>query len=479
MTESQEISQLAAEKIYQEWRLLKTPLEKHHYLYRLHDINPSLFCQLVQSHLMEMLPIIYTPTVGDAIEHYDPKVYRPAGIFLSYPEKNKMDDTLSRWPHQKVDLIIVTDGEAILGIGDQGVGGINICVGKGMVYSLCANIHPDRILPVYLDVGTNNQKLLQDKNYSGWQHERIDGKDYDDFIQLFIDAIKKKFPTALLHWEDFGNTHARNNLLRYRHRLPSFNDDMQGTGVVVLASILSALKKINQPLVNQKIVIFGAGTAGTGIADQIAQAMKKEGLVNPESSLWLIGRHGLLTDQSPHLNDAQRVYAKKSLPLNLKEAIQQIKPTLLIGCSTVAGAFDQEIIQMMAKFNKHPIIMPLSNPTRKAEATAQAIIEGTKGRALIATGSPFDDVNYEGKNYPITQCNNAYVFPGIGLGTMNAQAKIITDEMLINASYALADFKHDQTNLLLPPLTQLSNVTKHIAKTISEAVEKHIGSVTE
>ncbi len=462
-------SKLDNNKAYEQYSQIKTPLEKHHFLYDLHNAEPDLFCQLVTAHLIEMMPIIYTPTVGEAIEKFTEDNCKPLGLVLSYPERDKMAALLESWPHRDIDLIIVTDGEGILGIGDQGIGGIKICIGKGMVYSLCADIHPHRILPIILDVGTNNETILNHRNYLGWQHARIEGDDYDNFIQQFVNAILEKFPRAILHWEDFGKTNALKNLTRYRKTICSFNDDIQGTGVVALSCILSALAKTNQNLIEQDIVIFGAGSAGTGIADQIAQAMQAQGLSQEEanSRLWLIGRNGLLLKNMTTLNEAQIPYAKNHKNMNLKEVIQNIKPSVLIGCSTVAGAFDDEIIKNMASFNEHPIIMPLSNPTRKSEAIPADIIRATNGRALIATGSPFDDVEFNGKNYPITQCNNAYVFPGIGLGAISCHAKEITDKMLMAASVALAELA-PLNNGLLPPLRDIQQVTLKIATAVTK-----------
>lgn len=467
------------ERAYQQYSSIKSNLEKHLSLYDLHHTNTALFYRLVKEHFIEMLPIIYTPTIGEAIEKFSTEFREPHGLFISYPNRNKIDAILDHWPEPNIDLMIVTDGEGILGIGDQGVGGINICIGKGMVYTLCANINPYRILPIVLDVGTNNEALLNDRHYLGWRHERISGAKYENFIQQFIDAISKKFPKAILHWEDFGKTNAQNNLHRYQKSLCSFNDDIQGTGAVALAAIISALNRLETTLSQQQIIIFGAGSAGTGIANQLSLYMQRNGLTKKEAQqrVWLFDRKGLLMKNLQTLNEAQKVFAKSeadiaswninaNISIDLKTLITSLKPTLLIGCSTAAGSFDEAIIKLMASHHPHPIIMPLSNPTGKAEATPKDIIRWTNGQALIATGSPFADVEYDGKIFQITQCNNAYAFPGIGLGAINASAKEITDNMLMAASNALANEMNPNAKLtdqLLPPLSNIQSVSKKIA----------------
>ena len=415
-------------RAYKQFKSYNSRLNGNIYLNSLLDSNQTLFYKLVSLYLSEMLPVIYTPIVGTAVKKFSQEFRHSRGLYVSYPDRDYISEILDNRSHPEIDLIVVTDGEGVLGIGDQGVGGMDIPIAKLMVYTLCAGIDPTRTLPILLDVGTNNQELLEDPLYLGWRHKRLQGAEYDDFIQRFVHAVKEKFPNVFLHWEDFGRENARRNLERYRKELCTFNDDMQGTGAVTLAAILAGMKVNGESFKEQQIVIFGAGTAGTGIADQIYDAMKRQGLGEEEvrRRFWLIDKTGLLTTQS-NLTSFQVPYAQPMEALKhwdlqdpshitLKEVIQEVKPTILIGCSSVAHAFTEDIIKEMASHVKRTIILPLSNPTEHCEAVPEDILKWTRGKVLLATGSPFEDVEYEGRNIRIAQCNNAFVFPGLGLG---------------------------------------------------------------
>ncbi|MBX9706028.1 MAG: NAD-dependent malic enzyme, partial [Gammaproteobacteria bacterium] len=423
------------QRCYKQYSSYVTPLKRNVFLNELHDTNHVLFYRLLQQHLAEMLPTIYTPIVGTAVKEFSAEFRRPRGLYLSYQERDAMDEILDNRSNPEIDLIVVTDGEGVLGIGDQGIGGMDIPIAKLMVYTLCGGIDPTRTLPILLDVGTNNEALLNDPLYLGWRHPRLEGQEYDDFIEKFVRSVNKKFPKVFLHWEDFGRNNARRNLERYQNTLCTFNDDMQGTGVVTLAALLAAVKVNHQSLKDQRIVVFGGGTAGTGISDQIVDALMREGLTKEEAraKFWMIDRAGLLTQDMKDLTPFQYVYARDAAELadwtlahgsvvTLADVVHHIKPTVLIGCSAVAGAFNEAIIKEMASYQDKPIILALSNPTERAEAQPVDIYQWTDGRALLATGSPFDDVTFHGVQVRIAQCNNAFVFPGLGLGLIAVQA---------------------------------------------------------
>jgi malate dehydrogenase (oxaloacetate-decarboxylating) len=461
-----------------------TPIQKHIYLNTLHDKNQVLFYKLISEHVEEMLPLIYTPIVGQAVKEYSREFRQARGLYIAYPHRNQIEEILDNRSHPEIDLIVVTDGEGILGIGDQGVGGMNIPIAKLMVYTLCAGINPLRTLPIMLDVGTNNQTLLNDPMYFGLRHPRITGQDYDDFIDAFVTAVHKKFPNAFLHWEDFGRNNARKILDRYRDKVCTFNDDIQGTAAVTLAALLAAVKSQGAALKDQNIVIFGAGSAGTGIADQICNAMCFEGLdlTQARKNIWLVDKQGLLTQNMQDLTSAQQPYARNSAELNdweinnknyinLLEAIKNIKPAILIGCSAQSGAFNEAIVMEMAKHHNHPIIFPLSNPTENAEATPAQLLEWTQGKAIIATGSPFNDVAWNNKTILVTQCNNALSFPGIGLGVIAAQAKFLSEAMLWAACKTLSEYSpilKDPQGSLLPAISKVKPIAKKIALAVAE-----------
>jgi malate dehydrogenase (oxaloacetate-decarboxylating) len=477
------------ERCYQQYHEKVTALAKFIYLTGLHDSNEVLFYRLIEDHLEEMLPIIYTPTVGLAVQSYSLEYRRVRGVFLSYPNRKQMRTIIQNRFNQNIDLVLVTDGEGVLGIGDQGIGGMFIAIAKLVVYTLCGGVPPNRVLPIQLDVGTDNQQLLDDPLYLGWRHPRVCGKDYDDFISEFVSVIKEELPGAYLHWEDFGRENATRNLKTHRQELASFNDDMQGTGATVLACVLAAAKASGFDLSEHRIVMMGAGTAGMGITNQIFDAICATG-VKPEDAykqFWLIDRPGLLFSDSEGLTDEQKPFARSadehaqwdSLAgtdgLTLLEVVQQAKPTILIGCSAVAGAFNEQVVKAMAEHVKHPIILPLSNPTSRSEAKPEDLVKWTNGKALIATGSPFDPVTYQGQTIRIAQSNNAFVFPGLGLGVIVCQATQVSDQMIRVAADTLSECspaRSDPSQPLLPSFEDIDCVSKKIALAVAEQARK-------
>lgn len=474
-------------RMYMQYHEHHTNLGRNIYLNVLHDYNETLFYKLVSEHLEEMLPIIYTPTVGEAVQRFSLEHRKARGLYINYTDRDRIDEILDNRITPEVDLTVVTDGEAVLGIGDQGIGGINISSAKLMVYTLCGGINPHRVLPIQLDVGTNNPHLLNDPMYLGWRHERITGQAYDDFIDAFVTAVIKKFPSIFLHWEDFGRDNARRILSRYQDKICTFNGDMQGTGVIALASVLAGAVASGMPLRDHRIVIFGAGTAGVGIADQIYGALRREGLNNEEARahFWLIDKQGLLTKdtsllpfQQPYARSSQDVRSwelRNAQHIALTDVVHNVKPTILIGCSTVTGAFNESLVKFMAEHVERPIIMPLSNPTSLAEAKPEDLMAWTKGKAIIATGSPFPEVNYDGKWYRIAQSNNAFAFPGIGLGALAAKAKQVSDDMLWAATLALSECSpvhQDKLGPLLPKLSETQRVSVNVALAVANQARK-------
>lgn len=464
-------------RMYEQFLEHPRKLSKNIYLNALYDYNETLFYRLVNQHLEEMLPIIYTPTVGEAVERFSLELRKTRGLYLNFTDLNKMDRLLETGIPKDTDLIVVSDGEAVLGIGDQGIGGIKICQAKAMVYTLCGGLDPHRLFPIQLDVGTNNSSLLEDPMYLGWRHERMGGQAYDDFVDHFITSIKRKLPNVYVHWEDVGRDNARRILNRYREQLCTFNGDIQGTGAVALASILAASIANNIPLNDQRIIIFGAGTAGVGIADQIVSAMVHLGLSEKEAHhrFWLIDKQGLLIEDQDALLPFQKVYARARKEnegiVSLRDVVQHIKPTILIGASTQGGAFTEEIVKMMASFVKNPVILPLSNPTSKSEAKPADLLEWTEGRAIIATGSPFNDVEFKDRKIRIAQSNNALAFPGIGLGAIAAKARFVTDEMLWVAAKKLSErcpVNEDKSAPLLPKLSESIQISREIALAVAQ-----------
>ena len=475
------------ERAYMQYCTFNDSLNKHIYLRAIHDNNETLFYRLVQQHLSEMMPIIYTPTVGDACEQFS-DIYRSSrGLFISYEERHNIDDILRNATKNKIKVIVVTDGERILGLGDQGIGGMGIPIGKLSLYTACGGISPAYTLPVMLDVGTNNQKLLDDPMYMGARHKRIGQEEYNEFLELFISAIKRRWPHVLLQFEDFAQPNAMPLLTRYRDEICCFNDDIQGTASVTVGSLLAACRSKQVKLSEQKIAFVGAGSAGCGIAEQIITQMISEG-ISPEQArnqIYMVDRFGLLTDGMADLRDFQQklVHNQTSLEqwkysgeyASLLDVVHCAKPDILIGVSGQSGLFTEQIIRAMKQHCALPIIFPLSNPSRQVEATPEQVIEWTNGDVIIATGSPFSAVEYQGKKYPIVQCNNSYIFPGIGLGVVSANINRITDEMLMVASETLAlasPLANTGQGELLPPLTAIAQLSKQIAFEVSKVAYK-------
>jgi malate dehydrogenase (oxaloacetate-decarboxylating) len=476
-----------ASRIYAQFLRQSSDLARNVLLNELQDRNEVLYYRVVTDHLSEMLPVIYTPTVGQAIEQYSHEYRRPRGVYLSVDEPELIERSLRALGKQEddVDLIVATDAGAILGIGDWGVGGMSIAVGKLAVYTAAAGIDPARSVPVMLDVGTDRQTLLDDPMYIGNRHPRVSADDYDAFLAAFVAAAGKVFPRALLHWEDMGTANARRLLTKYRDELPSFNDDIQGTGAVNLAAVLAAVKATGTALAGHRIVIFGAGSAGTGIADQLTAALTAGGLSAEQARarFWAVDRHGLVVTGDEWPNADQRRYGRTAAEvadwqrdavlggIPLAEVVRRVHPTVLIGTSARGGAFTEEIVKDMAAHTDRPVIMPMSNPTELAEARPADLIEWTGGRALVATGSPFPPVDYAGTRYVIGQANNALVFPGLGLGAIAARASKITDGMLSAAAHAVASLVDAGAPgvPLLPEVAALRDTSLAVAVAVAEA----------
>ena len=468
-----------ARRAYEAFRRKPDDLERHIYLRALQDTNEVLFYKLLLDHIEEMTPLVYTPTVALACEQFSHIYRRPRGLFISYPLRDSIPAILRNRPNKDVDVIVVTDGERILGIGDQGAGGLGIPIGKLSLYTLIGGIHPARTLPIVLDVGTNNTERLNDPEYLGWRHERITGQAYYDFVDQFVQAVKQEFPDTCLQWEDFATPHARPILQRYRDQLLTFNDDIQSTSAVALGAIIGAVKVTGKSLKDQQIVMFGAGSAGIGVADGLRAAMTEEGLSEQEarSRFWVIDKDGLLHSGRKDLTPEQSVYAQSESgvsgwprtfngKIGLADVIGKIDATILIGLSTVGGAFSEPIVHEMARKVQRPIIFPLTNPTSRSEATAEDLIRWTDGRALVAAGSPFAPVSYGGHKIPIAQCNNVYIFPAMGLGIVASGARRVTDAMMLAAARTLganSPALKDPTASLLPRLTNLRKVAAEIA----------------
>lgn len=476
-----------ASRAYKQYQSFDTNLNKHIYLRSIQDKNETLFYRLVQDHLEEMMPIIYTPTVGDACELFS-SIYRNArGLFISYSEREHLDDILHNATKRNVKVIVVTDGERVLGLGDQGVGGMNISIGKLTLYTVCGGISPAYTLPIILDVGTNNEKLLEDPMYMGWRHKRIDQEQYNDFVDQFIHAVKARWPKVLLQFEDFAQPNATPLLDRYRKQICCFNDDIQGTAAVTLGTLLAACRIKGVKLRDQNVVFVGAGSAGCGIAEHIILKMMEEGLSEEQarSRIFMVDRYGLLVEGMANLRDFQErlcqpVNAVPASPQGenypqLLDVIKHAKPGILIGVSGQPGLFGEETIRTMTELCARPIIFPLSNPIKQIEATPTQVIEWSDGTALVATGSPFHPVVYNGITYPVAQCNNSYIFPGIGLAVVAANIQYITDEMLMLASTTLADespLANTGLGQLLPPLTKIGELSKKIAFGIGKLAQE-------
>jgi malate dehydrogenase (oxaloacetate-decarboxylating) len=473
---------------YAQYQRLPDALNKNIYLTALHDRNEVLFYRLLSGHLREMIPIVNDLTVGMAMQQYHHECRRPRGLYLSIDHLGGIQAAfanLGAGP-EDIDLILATDAEQILGLGDWGVGGIEISIGKLAIYTAAGGIDPTRVIPVMLDVGTNRESLLKDPMYVGNRHARVRGERYDAFIDAYVETATKLFPNALLQWEDFAPGNGRRVLEKYRNRISTFNDDMQGTGAITLAAAVSAGRVCGSPIRNQRVVIFGAGTAGLGITDQIRDAMMREGLSREEASarFWLVDADGLLVDDmGDHVQDYQAPYArphaevkrwKRNGPedtIDLGEVVHQVRPSMLIGASAVAGAFTETVIREMAKHCERPIIFPLSNPAPMAEATPADLINWTEGRALIATGSPFQPVTYRGVTYVIGQVNNAMLYPGLCLGAIVSRARRISDNMFAAAANAVSSLVAVRLPgaSLLPHVDDLRIVSLTVAVAVAEA----------
>ncbi|WP_289116276.1 NAD-dependent malic enzyme [uncultured Psychrobacter sp.] len=473
-------------RAYHQLRSFTSDMDKHIYLRNIQDTNETLFYHLVEQHIEEIMPLIYTPTVGQACEKFSQIYRRKRGLFVSYAERHQIDDILQNATKQNVKVIVVTDGERILGLGDQGIGGMGIPIGKLSLYTACGGISPAYCLPILLDVGTNNQQLLDDPMYMGWRNPRISGDEYNEFVDLFIQAVKRRWPEALLQFEDFAQENATPLLNKYRDQLCCFNDDIQGTAAVSVGTLIAACLNKGQKLSEQKIAFLGAGSAGCGIAEHIVRQMQREGLTEAQarSQVFMVDRYGLLTDSMTELQkfqvplvqkESDIAHWEKSNKLGLAQVVQQGGVTVLFGVSGQKGLFTQEVIEALCANTEHPIVLPLSNPTTRVEATPQEVMNWSRGKAIIATGSPFPPTTFNGQTFEVSQCNNSYIFPGIGLGVLAAQATSISDNMLMAASQALADISMEYQKApgaILPPIKVIREISEKIAYAVAvQAVE--------
>ncbi|EIZ1103036.1 NAD-dependent malic enzyme [Listeria monocytogenes] len=471
---------------------LETPLHKHQLLTNLYNENRTLYYYVVTKNVTDYLPIIYTPTIGDAVIQYHKEYTAPdEALFVDAFAPEKLSASIKNYAknNPNIDMIVITDGEGVLGIGDWGVNGVKIAVGKLAVYTVAAGLAPDRVLPVVIDAGTNNETLLNDPLYLGNKRPRLSESEYDAFIASFVNVMKEVFPKAILHWEDFGRANASRILHNYRDKICTFNDDIQGTGAMVVAAVLATIQVSKIPLSEQKIIIFGAGTAGIGIADQLsAQWMRETGLPfeSAKKHFYLVDRNGLVLDNMTDLTTGQKKYAHPStewsnVPTDtLENLMEAVHPTMLIGCSGVTGAFKESIVKKMTQYTERPAILPLSNPTKLAEATASDLIQWTDGKALIVTGSPSKPVEYQHTTYEIGQANNALLYPGLGLGALVTRAKYITDGMLAAASMAVAEqiSPNKAGAALLPHVRTLRDTSRAVAIAVAnQAIKENIHQV--
>ncbi|WP_206996916.1 NAD-dependent malic enzyme [Trinickia mobilis] len=464
-------------------RAFETDFERYAFLRELQDSDETLFYALIVSNLEETLPLFYTPTVGEGCQRFSEIWHKPRGVFVSYPNRHRIREMLSDPRFDNVRIIVVSDGERILGLGDQGAGGMGISIGKLALYTACAGIHPSETLPVLLDVGTNNQERLDDPLYIGWRHKRIGRDEYDAFVEEFVTAVAERWPDVLLHWEDFAGSNAARLLERYRDRLCTFNDDIQGTAAIAASSLLAAVNVTGVPLTEQRIAVLGAGSAGCGIASLLLQAMIDAGVdeVAARRRFFLVDRNGLLVEGMADITPAQRPFLQnpevvanwsREVPgtVGLADVVSNAHPTVLIGVSGQAGVFSESIVRTMARHVERPVIFPLSNPTSRSEATPEQLMLWSEGRALIGTGSPFPPLHWNGQTRKVNQTNNSYVFPGVGLGVLACGARRITDAMFMVAGKtvaALSPTVRDKDGLLLPPVTDLRKVAVAVAKAVA------------
>ncbi|WYW09606.1 NAD-dependent malic enzyme [Fusobacterium nucleatum] len=470
-----------AEQVYAQYKSKEPLINKRRFLMEIFDTNRTLFYYLFSQHVVEFMPIVYDPVIAENIENYSELFVNPQNaVYLSIDSPETIEESLKNaTKDREIRFIVVTDAEGILGIGDWGTNGVDISVGKLMVYTAAAGIDPKSVLPVVLDAGTNRETLLEDKLYLGNRHKRVYGDKYYDFVDKFVQTAEKLFPRLYLHFEDFGRSNAANVLHKYWKTYPVFNDDIQGTGIITLAGILGALKISGEKLIDQKYMCFGAGTAGAGIADRIYQEMLQQGLSEDEarSRFYLVDKQGLLFDDMDDLTPEQRSFARKRVEFtnaneltNLEAAVKAVKPTILVGTSTQPNTFTETIVKEMASYTARPIIFPLSNPTKLAEATAENLIKWTDGKALIATGIPADPVEYNGVTYEIGQANNALIYPALGLGAIASTAKLMTNEMISKAAHSLGGIV-DTTKpgaATLPPVSKLTEFSQRVAEAVGQ-----------
>jgi malate dehydrogenase (oxaloacetate-decarboxylating) len=461
-----------------------TPFGKYSNMRDLQDNNETAFYSMIEHYTEELLPIVYTPAVGEGCQRFSEIWRRPRGLFISYPNRERIDQILAEKRYDDVRCIVVSDGERILGLGDQGAGGMGIPIGKMALYTALGGIPPEHCLPILLDAGTDNEKLLHDPIYIGWQHQRVRGQEYDDFVEAFVRAVERRWPHILLQWEDFAGTNAARLLERYRDRLCTFNDDIQGTAAVTTATLLAAANATGIPISQQTIAMFGAGSAGIGIIDLIVAAMKEQGLSDEQARnrIYAFNRYGLLVEGARGIKESQRQLVRKRADIegwkleggedvSLLDVVRNAKVTVLAGVSAQAGAFTEEVVREMARHTETPIIFPLSNPTSKAEASPAEILRWTQGRALVGTGSPFPPVEVDGRTMRVSQVNNSFIFPGLALGILVSQARRVTDGMIMAAARSLAGLspsREDKSAPLLPAIGE----SRKVAIVVSEAVAR-------
>jgi malate dehydrogenase (oxaloacetate-decarboxylating) len=467
---------------------LTTPIEKYEWMRDLQDTNETLFYSLITHQLEESLPIVYTPTVGEGCQKFSQIWRKPRGLFLGYPNQHRIDQILAHRRYDNIRCIVVSDGERILGLGDQGAGGMGIPIGKMALYTALAGIHPESCLPILLDVGTDNEERLADPLYIGWRNKRVRGAEYEEFIETFVMAVKRRWPHMLLQWEDFAGVNAAKFLARYRNQLCTFNDDIQGTAAIATATLLSAINVTGVPLKSQRIACFGFGGAGVGICSLIKSAMCDGGLSEKQADaqFYAIDRYGLLVEDSQGLRADQKPFARKRTEvagwqvqnaknISLLDVVKNAEPTVLIGVSGQPNTFTEEVIRAMSKQVKRPIVFPLSNPVSRCEATPQQIVNWTEGRALIGTGSPFPPASYKGSLVSFAQTNNSYVFPGLALGIISSRARHVSDAMIKVSALALAELcptREDKNGTLLPPLTAIRSISKSVARAVGRQAIK-------
>lgn len=472
-----------AERRLKALRNFETDFQRYAYLRDLQDTNETLFYAVLVRNLEEMMPLVYTPTVGEGCQRFSEIWRKPRGLFLSYPNRQRIREILSHHRYDATRVIVVSDGERILGLGDQGAGGMGIPIGKLALYTACAGIHPQACLPVLLDVGTDNQERLRDPVYIGWRHERMRGPEYDEFVEEFISAVVERWPHVLLQWEDFAGSNAGRLLERYRDRLCSFNDDIQGTAAVAVATLMAAINVTGTTLADQRIALFGAGSAGMGIASLLLAAMKSAGLTESvaRSRFFAVDKDGLLVESMTGIRPAQQRFVQpRSVAANWKlekpdhiglfDVVSNARPTTLIGVSGQAGAFTERIIRAMAANVDRPVIFPLSNPTSRSEAAPADLIRWSEGRAVIGTGSPFAPVQWKDRQLPVDQTNNSYIFPGLGLGILAVNARRVTDAMFTAAAKCLAELspaRSDKRGRLLPPVSAIRSVSTAVARAVA------------